>query len=161
MVYKIISKLMAKNLKKWLTMLISEEHSGFVAGRQILDGVVIATETIHSMARSHEKTMFIKLDMAKSYDRVRWSFLQNILVYFGFCEEWNQCVMIHVTSMSFSVLINGYPSDLFGDSRGLHQGDPLFSYLFLLLVEGHSHLLKRNVEIGIIQGWRWDGDLPS
>lgn len=44
-------------------------------GRQILDGVVISMETIHSMATSKDKAMFIKLDMAKAYDRVHWSFL--------------------------------------------------------------------------------------
>ena len=53
-------------------------------GRQILDGVVVATETIHSMANSKDKAMFIKLDMAKVYDRVRWSFLQKVLGAFGF-----------------------------------------------------------------------------
>lgn len=69
-IYKIISKLMADRLKKWLSVLISEEQGSFVEGRQILDGVVIATETIHSMATSKGKAMFIKLDMAKAYDRV-------------------------------------------------------------------------------------------
>ena len=59
-------------------MLISEEQSGYVEGRQILDGVVVAIETIHSMASSKDKAMFIKLDMAKAYDRVRWSFLQKV-----------------------------------------------------------------------------------
>lgn len=39
-------------------------------GRQILDGVVIAMEVIHSMASSKERAMFIKFDMAKAYDRV-------------------------------------------------------------------------------------------
>ena len=41
-----------------------------MGGRQILDGVVIASEAIHSMATSKEKGMFIKLDLAKAYDRV-------------------------------------------------------------------------------------------
>lgn len=76
-IYKIISKLIVDRLKKWLSLLISEEQSSFVVGRQILDGVVIAIETIHSMANSKDKAMFIKLDMAKAYDRVRWSFLQK------------------------------------------------------------------------------------
>lgn len=42
-IYKIISKIIADRLKKWLKVLISKEQSGFVASRQILDGVVIAT----------------------------------------------------------------------------------------------------------------------
>ena len=64
-IYKIISKLIADRLKKWLPMLISEEQSGFVPGCQILDGVVVATKAIHSMSNSKENAMFIKLDMAK------------------------------------------------------------------------------------------------
>lgn len=118
-IYKIISKLIVERLKKWLKGLISEEQSGFVEGQQILDGVVIATETIHSMATSKEKAMFIKLDLAKAYDRVRWSFLQKVLGAFGFATEWIQWVMSCVSSTSLSMLINGDHNKLFGASRGL------------------------------------------
>lgn len=76
-------------------------------------------EAIHSMASSKEKAMFIKLDMAKAYDRVSWDFLQKILLAFGFGEEWVNWVLSCVTSTSFSVLINGEPSQLFCASRGL------------------------------------------
>ena len=87
-VYKIITKLIAERLKPLLSSLISPEQGDFVEGRQILDGVVIAMEAIHSMANSKERAMFMKLDMAKAYDRVSWEFLQNILLAFGFAEEW-------------------------------------------------------------------------
>ena len=118
-IYKIISKLIANRLKKGIGDLISEEQSGFVAGRQILDGIVIAIEVIHSMARSKDKAMFVKLDMAKAYDRVRWSFLHRVLSAFGFEEDWIQWVWSCVSSVSFLVLINGSHSELFGASRGL------------------------------------------
>lgn len=59
-----------------------------------------------------------------------------------------------VNSTSFSILINGEHSNLFGASRGLRQGDSLSPYLFLLLVEGLGRLIKRNVEEGFIQGWQ-------
>lgn len=71
-VYKILFKLIVERMKRWISRLISKEWGGFAANRQILDGVVIATKTIHSMATSKEKAMFIKLDMAKAYDRVKW-----------------------------------------------------------------------------------------
>jgi len=151
-IYKIISKLIIDRLKKWLPMLISEEQSGFMVGHQILDGVVVAIETIHSMSKSKEKAMLIKLDMAKAYDRVHWSFLQKVLGAFGFEEEWIHWIMSCVNSNSFSVLINGEHSNLFGASWGLQQGDPLSPYFFLLLVEGLGQLIKRNVEGGFIQG---------
>ena len=109
-VYKVIAKLIAERLKKWLPIIISEEQGGFVAGRQILDGVVIAFEAIHSMATSKEQSMFVKLDMAKAYDRVKWRFLQNILLNFGFSSKWVSWTMSCVTYTSFSILLNGQPS---------------------------------------------------
>ena len=75
MVYKIITKLIAERLKPLLSTLISLEQGGFVEARQILDGVGVAMEAIHSMANSKERAMFMKLDMAKAYDWVRWEFL--------------------------------------------------------------------------------------
>lgn len=152
-VYKIITKLIANRLKPWLGELISEEQGGFVAGRQIMDGVVIAAKTIHSMESSKEKSMFIKLDMAKAYDRVKWSFLFKILGAFGFASDWIEWVRSCVTSSSFSVLLNGEPTELFGASRGLRQGDPLSPYLFILLAEGLGRIIRAQVASGLIQGW--------
>ena len=52
----------------------------------------------------------------------------------------------------FSVLINGKPHGNIHLSRGIHQGDPLSAYLFLLCVEGFTSLLaKANLE-GKIHG---------
>ena len=50
--------------------------------------MVIASKTIHSMDTSKEKAMFIKLDLAKAYDRVSWDFLGHVLLAFGFDMEW-------------------------------------------------------------------------
>ncbi|XP_059073114.1 uncharacterized protein LOC131873949 [Cryptomeria japonica] len=91
---------------------------GFVVGRKILDRVVIASEVLHSMYVSRERAMFIKLDMAKAYDRVNWSLLRKVLLAFGFTLEWASWVISCVTSVSIYVLINGEPSQLFGASRG-------------------------------------------
>ena len=140
--YKIITKLIAERLKPFLATLISEEQGGFVGGRQILDGVVIASEAIHSMATSKEKAMFIKLDLAKAYDRVSWEFLGHLLHAFGFDMEWVDWILSCVTSPSFSVLINGEPTDLFSASRGIRQGDLISPYLFIIMAEGLGRFIK-------------------
>ena len=116
-----------------------------MAGKQILDGIVIAFEVIHSMHLSNTRAMFIKLDMAKAYDRVKWIFLQNILLAFGFYQKWVNWVMSCVTSASFSVLLNGVPSEPFASSRVLCQGDPISPYLFIILAEGLGYFLKLRV----------------
>jgi hypothetical protein len=48
-IYKIITKVIANRLKPILHSIISPEQGGFVEGRQILDGIIVAHETIHSL----------------------------------------------------------------------------------------------------------------
>ena len=44
---------------------------------------------------------------------------------------------------SVSMLVNGSFADIFGSSKGLHQGDPFSSILFLVMMEVFSRMLKR------------------
>jgi hypothetical protein len=69
-IYKIISKLIANRLKPLLKNIISMEQGGFVEGRQILDDIIVAHETMHSMQNSKKAGMLIKLDMSKAYDHI-------------------------------------------------------------------------------------------
>lgn len=48
-IYKIISKTMTNRLKAFLSSLIFQEQRSFVLGRQILDNVLIAFETMHKI----------------------------------------------------------------------------------------------------------------
>ena len=55
--------------------------------------------------------------------------------------------------MQFFVLVNGSPTGFFGNSRGLHQGDPLSPLLFLLVMEVLSKLFQKTEEAGLIRGF--------
>ena len=57
-----------------------------------------------------------------------------------------------ISSVTYSVKINGKPWGHITPSRGLHQGDPLSPYLFLLCAEGLSTLIKKAVSNGVIKG---------
>ncbi|XP_039068130.1 uncharacterized protein LOC120214252 [Hibiscus syriacus] len=58
----------------------------------------------------------------------------------GFVEVWIRMVMSCVSSMKYSVILNGSVTDSFIPSRGLHQGDPLSPFLFLICSESLSSL---------------------
>eukprot|EP00253_Pinus_taeda_P022159 PITA_22159 len=60
--------------------------------------------------------------------------------------------MALVSSSSFSILVNGSPSEIFNPSRGLRQGDPLSPFLFILMMEGLGKSIKQAKDIGKIRG---------
>lgn len=47
----------------------------------------------------------------------------------GLNEMWISLIMMCVTTVSYLELINGEPRGNIIPSRGLHQGDPISSYL--------------------------------
>ena len=54
-------------------------------------------------------------------------------------------------SVSFSILINGKPRERFGGSRGIHQGDPLSPFLFILVADALSRRISRGVSRGLFK----------
>eukprot|EP00253_Pinus_taeda_P021995 PITA_21995 len=141
---EVISKVIANRLKLLLPQLISLEQSGYVEGRQILDGIILTHEIIHSLKQTRKPGMILKLDLSKAFDKLSWTYIQKILNAFGFSHMWVRWIMGLLSSSFFSILVNGYPSQPFRPSRGIRQGDPLSPFLFILMAEGLGRLIKQS-----------------
>ncbi|XP_052111685.1 uncharacterized protein LOC127743072 [Arachis duranensis] len=81
---------------------------------------------------------------------VKRSFVDIVLQKIEFGRRWRAWVMECVTTASISVLINGSPSKPFKMERGLRQGDPLFPFLFVLVVDVLHRMVGEAVRIGRI-----------
>lgn len=76
----------------------------------------------------------LKVDMCKAYDRVSWKFLKAALLAMNFSRYWVNLIIECVSTIQFSILVNGCPTKSFKPSRGLRQGIsfPLTSSYFVL-----------------------------
>lgn len=140
---KIISRVLANRLKKVLSPLISVNQTAFFSDRLILDGPLILNEVI-SWAKKNQKQIFIfKVDFNKAYDNVNWGFLLSVMEQMGFPDLW--CKWIHgiLSSARSSVLVNGSPTFEFQCGKGMRQGDPISPFLFLMVMEALSCMMKK------------------
>lgn len=122
--YKVISKILAERLKPCLHKIISENQSASIPGRCISDNILIAHELLHSLHTKKlvEPSMALKLDITKAFDHVEWNYLEEIMARMGFCTTWRSWIMNCITSVSYSILLNGVPSGKIYPQIGIRQG---------------------------------------
>ena len=97
--------------------------------------------------------MLCKLDIEKAYNHVNWEFLMFLLQRCGFSEKWRRWIRCCISTVKFSILINGSPSDFFGSSKGLRQCDPLSPFLFDIVMEALSLMLVVATVVGQFSGF--------
>lgn len=86
--------------------------------------------------------MALKIDLEKAYYKLKLEFIRDTLIDLGCPDSPESLVNIVwccISTPSMTVLWNGEVLEGFSPERGIHQGDPLSPYLFVLCLE---HLLQ-------------------
>lgn len=68
--YKIISKLLANQLKKVFPSIINHRQSAFLGCKHLLHNVVIANEAVKDAKRKKKECIIFKVDYKKTYDSI-------------------------------------------------------------------------------------------
>nr|GEW45804.1 RNA-directed DNA polymerase, eukaryota [Tanacetum cinerariifolium] len=158
-IYKIVAKILASRLSLVISLLVSDVQSAFVSSRQILDGPFILNELISWSKAKKSKVMIFKIDFEKAFDSVRWDFLDDTLVKFGFGSKWRGWIQGCLNSAKGSILVNRSPTLEFKFHKGLKQGDPLSPFLFILIMESLHFLFSQIINAGLFKGIRIDNSL--
>lgn len=145
-VYKIGSKMIANCMKPFLDNIISLTQSALVPRRLITDNVLVAFEVNHFLkCRTRGKTQYmaLKLHVSKAYDRMEWIFLRHILLRLGFADAFVDMILLCVSSVSFSFLLNGKYLERFSQQEVCDR------------VIHFSHIFLYGVWKGSLDWWRW------
>ncbi|XP_059064740.1 uncharacterized protein LOC131856820 [Cryptomeria japonica] len=145
---------MAERLNKLLPKLISEHQNSFTPGREIADSIILVSEVIHTMHKEKMSGIAVKLDVEKAYDHVIWSFLVCVLDRLGFPSAWIECIKQCISTVKFSILVNGNVCGFFPATNGLRQGGPLSPSLFVLMNEVLGKLIQKRHVRGVWKGIR-------
>ncbi|XP_071709435.1 uncharacterized protein [Rutidosis leptorrhynchoides] len=157
--YKILAKTLANRLKVAIPSIISENQNGFVPSRLLMDGVMVVNEVVHLAKKKKSPILLLKIDFSKAYDCISHEFLITVLHKMGFGSKFISWVETCISKIHFSVLLNGSPSREGIMKRGLRQGDPLSSSLFIIVSEILSKLLSRDLSNGLLEGCKFGHDL--
>ncbi len=152
--YKIISKILVLRLRPILPKLIDPAQVTFVPDRWIAENVVLAQEVVHTFHNMKRKkgSVGFKLDFKKAYDSLEWDFILAVMRAVGFDQKVVDLIHQCISTVQFTLLLNGTKSSSFTPARGLRQGDPLSPYLFIMCADVLARLINREVARGSIKG---------
>nr|GEU38281.1 RNA-directed DNA polymerase, eukaryota, reverse transcriptase zinc-binding domain protein [Tanacetum cinerariifolium] len=141
------------SLPRFLSLMIgdivSQEHSAFIKGRQIMDGLLVLNELISWYKAKKEQCLLLKVDFQKAFDSVRWVHLDEILGKFGFGNKWRGWIRGCLNSSKASVLVNESLTNEFSFHKWLRQEDPLSHFLFILVIESLQVSFQNLIDRGL------------
>lgn len=154
LLYKVISKLLARRMQPLMADLIANTQTAFIPGREISENVILLREIIHSFKRpfNNDQQFVLKADLAKAFDRVNWDYLFHLLPLYGFPSVFCRWVKECVTSAKFTILFNGSGDGFFKPTRGLRQGCAMSPYLFIIAMDPLSRMLSASLNSGLLRG---------
>ncbi|KAK4382381.1 hypothetical protein Sango_2877100 [Sesamum angolense] len=115
--------------------------------RSISDNILLAQELLAGYNQTRlPARCTLKIDIQKAYDSVEWDFLLEVLRLFNFPQQFIMLIEQCISTASFSISLNGSIYGFFKGGRGLRQGDPISPYLFVLVMEIWSTLIRHRVQ---------------
>ena len=123
LLYKVISKILARRLKTIFPDAIEPNQTAFIKGRLLLENVLLASELVNGYHRTTlSNSATIKFDISKAFDTVKWSFITAVLKAMGLPIQFIHWIRICISTASFSVSVNGSLEGFFTSARGIRQG---------------------------------------
>ena len=142
---KILEKVLANRISTVIDKLIHQHQKGFMKSRRISANICKVLQIIKST--KDEDGLIISVDFQKCFDQIDFEAIYGSLKYFGFGEKFIQTIRTVYTGFTACIQNNGYFSEPFNIRRGVRQGAPNSSFIFLLCAEVMAIMIRENKQI--------------
>ena len=140
--YKILMHVLANRMHTVLHKIISEDQNGYVKKRFIGYNIRLIEDIIYYQNKQSSDSYLAFIDFEKAYDTLEWEFLFKTLKFYNFGPTFIKWIRTTYKSPSISIKNNGWLSESFEMKRGVRQGCPISSLLFILTAEILAHKLR-------------------
>ena len=157
--YKIMAAVLAARVQKVIGEIVHGNQTGYIKGRLAASNIRLTKDIIEYFIKTGQTGAIMLADFTKAFDVLDIQFLNLCLEKLNFGESFRKWISILYTNISSSVLVNGWISKSFDIERGIRQGCPLSSLLFILAAEFMANRVRENNDIKPIRMVEYDFNL--
>ena len=143
---KILTRTLATRMGPVMLSIIHRNQT-CLPGRNISRNTHILLDLIDVINMEGKGAGFILLDEEKAFDKMSHTFMIMVLRKFGFGERFINWIRILYTDIHSAVKVNGHLTNTFSIKRGVRQGCPLSSMLYVLCAEVLAIEIRTNRNI--------------
>jgi mannosylglycoprotein endo-beta-mannosidase len=104
---RLLTKVLACRLAPRMPELVDSNRSAFIHGRCIQDNFLLVRNSAKLLHSRKIPSFMLKVDVAKAFDNIYWSFLFEVLRKRGFGPRWLRWIVLLLRTASTCVMVNG------------------------------------------------------
>ena len=151
--YKILSRVLTNRLRKYIDKLTPMGQKGYSENRQCQEVLISVSDCISMCNSKKIRGALLSLDISKAFDTLSHTFLNSVLEFFNFGENFRKWVKVLATNRTACIILNDSKmSRIFRLERGNAQGDTISPFLFILCYQILLFKIEYDLQIiGLIE----------
>ena len=145
--YKIITKIIATRLRRYLSQIIHTNQTCAVPHREITSNLYLIRDIIKYAQYKDINTFVISYDFQQAFDSIDHNYMLDALKQFNFGDKFVNFIRNIYTDRESMVMNNAFLTKRININRGILQGCPISLPLFCIIAETLANKLRQNAKI--------------
>ena len=133
--YRILAFVLAGRLQKVISSIVNHDQTAYIKKRYMGYNIRLVDDIIAHYDQAQKKGLIFMADFSKAFDSLEWDFMLKTLDFFHFGPSFKQWVKTIYNSPICKIKNNGHLSEQVIMTRGIRQGCPASSLIFILAIE--------------------------